>query len=120
MCAAGTSPDLMRTEVRGAAEVRPGDLVEIEKSSRSALLASVIVFGVPVAALVAGYFAGSWGAYVLGLSSSAQSAGIWAGLVLVGLSYLVIRAVERRVAGDERFTLRVAGVVKRQNKQEEE
>ncbi len=113
LCAAGASADLMRTEVPSAGEARAGDVVEVEKSPGTPLIASLIVFGVPVAALVVGYFAGSWGAYLLGLGRSAQAAGIWSGLALVGLSYLVVRGVERRVAGDERWQLQVTAIVKR-------
>jgi sigma-E factor negative regulatory protein RseC len=76
----------------------PGDRVRIVTESPSPATASLLVFGVPLAMLFAGYAAGAALAPVLGAARASQGIGIAGAALLFAASFGVLSLVSRRKA----------------------
>jgi sigma-E factor negative regulatory protein RseC len=76
-----------------------GDVVRIETEAPSAVKASLLVFGVPLALLFAGYAAGAALAPVLGAPHASQGIGIAGAALAFAASYGVLSLVSRRQKG---------------------
>ncbi|MDR1559592.1 MAG: SoxR reducing system RseC family protein [Clostridiales bacterium] len=73
------------------------DYVTLSLESRYFLSAALILYGVPLLALLAGTAAGYYGAESLGLSAISPIAGLITGIVLTGLTYFVIRLFDLKI-----------------------
>jgi positive regulator of sigma E activity len=76
-----------------------GDRVRIETEAPSPVRASLLVFGVPLASLFAGYAAGAALAPVLGAPRASQGIGIAGAALLFAASFGVLSLVSRRRTG---------------------
>jgi len=76
----------------------PGDRVRIETEAASPMSASLLVFGVPLVLLFAGYAAGAALAPVLGAPQASQGIGIAGAAILFIASFGVLSLVSRRRA----------------------
>ena len=76
----------------------PGDLVRIETAAPSPAAASLLVFGVPLVLLFAGYAAGAALAPVVGAPQASQGIGIAGAALLFAASFGVLSLVSRRRA----------------------
>jgi positive regulator of sigma E activity len=74
----------------------PGDLVRIETAAPSPAAASLLVFGVPLVLLFAGYAAGAALAPVVGAPQASQGIGIAGAALLFAASFGVLSLVSRR------------------------
>lgn len=89
--------------------VREGDTVEVELPEGARLLASAVAYGLPVAALVAGYVAGFLLGRTAGLDADAAGA-----LTAVGAAvgtFLAARRVSAAAIATERFRPRVRAII---------
>jgi sigma-E factor negative regulatory protein RseC len=89
----------MTTEVVDRLGVSPGDLVKISTEGASPLMASLILFGVPIALLFGGYAAGAAVARAAGLAAAAQGIGVAAAVLFLAGSFLLISFVSKRLPG---------------------
>lgn len=76
----------------------PGDRVRIETEGPSPVAASLLVFGVPLALLFAGYAAGAALAPALGVPQASQGIGIAGAAILFAASFGVLALASRRRA----------------------
>ncbi len=76
----------------------PGDLVRIETSTPSPVSASLLVFGVPLVLLFAGYGAGAALAPAVGAPQASQGIGIAGAALFFAASFGVLSLVSRRRA----------------------
>jgi sigma-E factor negative regulatory protein RseC len=74
----------------------PGDVVRIDTEGPSPVSASLLVFGVPLAMLFAGYAAGAALAPVVGAPQASQGIGIAGAALLFAASFGVLSLVSRR------------------------
>ncbi len=85
----------MTTEAIDGVGASPGDVVRISTEAVAPLTASLILFGLPLALLFAGYAAGSVVARAAGLPSLAQGLGIAGAALFLALSFLLVSLVNR-------------------------
>ncbi|MCL2397902.1 MAG: SoxR reducing system RseC family protein [Defluviitaleaceae bacterium] len=87
MCARGESDNemIMRAENLCGADV--GDFVEIELKEGALMKAVGIAYGIPLVAMIAGF--------AMGYAIAGETAAFVAGIILMGLTYLVIRMMEK-------------------------
>lgn len=76
----------------------PGDVVRIETDAPSPVKASLLVFGVPLALLFAGYAAGAALAPLVGAPQASQGIGIAGAALCFAASFGVLSLVSRRRA----------------------
>ena len=74
----------------------PGDVVRIDTEGPSPVSASLLVFGVPIAMLFAGYAAGAALAPMVGAPQASQGIGIAGAALLFAASFGVLSLVSRR------------------------
>lgn len=74
----------------------PGDRVRLETEAPSPVKASLLLFGLPLVLLFAGYAAGAALAPVLGAPQASQGFGIAGAAILFGASFGVLWLVSRR------------------------
>ena len=93
----------METRVGDARGVKVGDRVAVTLSKKSFLTASALAYVLPLAALLIGLFLG----YALG----GELAAILCGLVLCGLTYVLLHALNARFTKTRSFEPRMTKVV---------
>ena len=104
--------ELMVTEARNEAHARIGDSVRVEIEPKSILTAAFVVYTIPVIFFVLGYVVGRVLALLIGRPSVAEPLGVILAFVGFGLSFLVIREVDRRAAPTQRFKPVVREIVR--------
>ena len=87
ICARGRDESEMIMRARNACDASVGDFVEVELQEGALIKAVAIAYGIPFAALLAGFAAG----HLIGGEIAAFSAGI----LLMGAAYVVIRVLEK-------------------------
>lgn len=90
-------------EIDNTLGAQPGDTVSIELHGKSVFKASVIVYGIPLLALIAGAALGSvWGELYAALAAVLFSAG----------SFFILRALEPRFSRMNEFKPRMTDIIK--------
>lgn len=89
-------------EVSGEAQI--GDRVAVEMPDAKVLKISLIVYAVPLCFLIAGIAAGT-------LLFKSDLGGAAIGLILMALSYVVLRKVDHRLGGKDEYAIRLIAVV---------
>ena len=92
----------------------PGDRVRIETEAPSPMKASLLVFGVPLLMLFAGYAAGAALAPALGAPQASQGIGIAGAALLFAASFVVLSLVSRRRAAGSAGQSAIVEVLDRQ------
>lgn len=87
----------MVTEAENSAGAQVGDAVRLEFNPRAALTAVLIVFGLPLAALLFGAIIAAVVADQMGYQNHSQLLSIGVGAILFFLTFIPIRAYDRRV-----------------------
>lgn len=98
-------------EVYNPVGAAKGQLVRLEAKDAEMLLAAFLLYLLPLAALLAGLFAGRNIALVRGLTGSADMWGLGLGLILMAATFLMLRLQEKRLAKGKRFKAVIAAVV---------
>lgn len=101
-CFAGFSESTMLLEVKNAYSAKIGDSVLIELPDKGFFAASMIMYLFPLAAALAGFFAGGAVSDILGFAL---------GVLLLLVSYLIIRANEGKLKRLPLFSPFIAGVI---------
>jgi sigma-E factor negative regulatory protein RseC len=97
-CLYQESGHFMVADVVDRVGTAPGDRVRIETEGPSPVKASLLVFGVPLLMLFAGYAAGAALAPALGAPQASQGIGIAGAALLFAASFGVLSLVSRRRA----------------------
>ncbi len=101
---AGNSHEIkeMKVEVDNPIGATAGQTVKLEMGESHLVLASLIIYVLPILGLIGGYFIGSWfGSHFLILSEN--SAGIAGSFLLFFLVFLIIRLFNFKIEGNEGF-----------------
>jgi YHS domain-containing protein/positive regulator of sigma E activity len=85
----------------------PGDMVTIETEVGASVLAAALVFAVPIAGLICGYFLGR--AY-----RGTEAGGAVGAVCLLVLSVIALALIDRRVLKPRRFMPRITSVTRRE------
>ena len=95
-CLYQDSGHFMVADVVDRVGTSPGDLVRLETEAASPVKASLLIFGVPLVLLFAGYAAGAALAPVLGAPQASQGIGIAGAAIFFAASFVVLSLVSRR------------------------
>lgn len=87
--------------------LQPGDLVWVRMEKSGFLRAAFLLYLVPLVFFFGGYAAGDYLFSLLGLSGLGEAGGALAGFSLMALTFLVIRKLDRRLAGTGRYRLEI-------------
>lgn len=96
-CIAGLSSEEMILKVKNQCDARKNDWVNIELEDGYAIKAMFIMYGIPLVFLLAGVFAGYYGAGALGFQRFQEITATGCGALGVFLAFLCIRAKDRRM-----------------------
>jgi len=96
----------MMTEAINSKGARPGDVVRIEMEPTSTLSAAFLLYIFPVVALFLGYALGAW-------TTGEEGYGILAGLVMLALSFVLLRTLNPLLTRSRRFKPVVVEIVQR-------
>lgn len=88
----------------------PGDRVEIAMGDTMVLKASAVVYAIPLLFLLIGAALGYVFSPALGIGSKDLAAAL-CGLVFTAFSYIVVRAVDRRIAGRRGYMPRMTRIL---------
>jgi sigma-E factor negative regulatory protein RseC len=98
-CLMSDSAKYMLAEVENKAGASLGDEVRISTAGATPLKATLLLFGLPLVLLFAGYAAGSALAGILGRAASAEGFGIAAGALFFAGSFGLIALINKAVSG---------------------
>lgn len=86
-----------------------GNMVELEMGAKPILFSAFIVYLVPLISLIAGYFIGS--SWFSSLAANSEIAGILGSVVSFFLSFLILRAFDKKVGSKSYFHPKITRVV---------
>lgn len=95
-CDFGLQSDEMRVTAQNACGALPGDTVRVELRTESFLSAALILYGIPLAGMLAGFTVGHYLGIWLELAQFAALTGFGGGLVMAALAYAFIKKSEPR------------------------
>jgi len=95
--------DKMFIEVENRVGAEVGDKVSLDVNSKSLLIAFSTVFMIPLFFLISGFFLGNFLANLTDVGISPQSFGFVMSLVFLGLSYLLIKKIDEKMALNNQF-----------------
>lgn len=90
-------------EVSNLIGAREGEFVKIALESKRVVLASIIVYIIPVIALVMAMYTAQQGAINAGHGESAELIGIIAGLGAMALVFGILRALDKKIEQTRKF-----------------
>ncbi len=88
------------TKLDGA---QPGDRVAVELPEGTLLKAALIAYGIPLVLLIAGLYIGGLLPEKTGLQISKDLCSVICGLLLAGISYLILHLTEKKRSASGRF-----------------
>jgi sigma-E factor negative regulatory protein RseC len=92
-----------------------GDFVEVDMETMDFLSAVILVYLLPLVALVAGIFAGYYGVLLAGVSDrTAQGIGGVVGILAAALSYLFIKTKEEKLKSTKKYKPIISGIVEKE------
>lgn len=97
-CTLSKDESVMLASVPNTLGVKEGDRVKLEISSSQLLLASLVVYLIPVLFLVGGYFLGAFLFSPL-LLTAEQGTGILTAFLMLIVSFLAVKAIENKQKG---------------------
>ena len=111
LCSQTGGGETIMHDVRDPLGVTVGDLVDVVIPDTIRSRAAIAVFIAPVAALLVGYLAG----FLLGrwLGLTPDIAGLVVGLASANIAFVGVRAAERRLKLNDRFSPRVSAIISR-------
>lgn len=95
-CSHGHKSEEMILEADNLCNAKIGDWVGIDLAYSDFLRATLIMYGLPLLALLLGFFAGYFGAYKLGYDAIKEPVGIISAFLLMGTTFLLIRSREEK------------------------
>lgn len=111
MChALGSQTSEMEVEVLNERRARPGDVVEISVPSHSLLKSTMVVYVVPVCALIGGLFAGLKIASIIGVENPSLLGFICAMVSMLG-AFLFVRWFDRKASKNTDYMPRITNVL---------
>ncbi len=99
-------------EVYNEAGAKEGDDVEVEMENNNFLNASLIVYGIPLLALILGILLGYFAYPVLGLGKPNEIVTVLTGFIFTAVSYMLIRHFEPHFKENDRFKPVIKHIVK--------
>ncbi len=102
---------MIEVDARNLVNAESGDRVKLEISARSVLMASFIVYVVPLIGLFLGYYVFSGMAKIIGYAARADAIGGVAGVTILVLSFLIARWYDRKLTNEQRFHLEITRIV---------
>lgn len=110
-CLGSSNADKMLTEARNLVSASVGDEVYLEVESRNVLLASMIVYIIPLFSMILGYLLGSFCVARLLDPHNAEAGGITLGFVGFVGSYFFIGVIDKRISKTAQFDPVITGIV---------
>ena len=104
---------VMITQAENSAGAQVGDTVRLEFDPGAALTAALVVFGLPLLALLLGVILTTVVADRMGYQNRSQLLSIGVGAVLFFLTFIPIRAYDRRVKRTGSHNIAVVEILKR-------
>ena len=96
LCESGGRPNERVLQVKNSGKVNVGDMVEVKIPSQTIIKTSVMIFILPIVALIFGYLGGSYIGSKLGFDNGIFS--ILVGIFFILLSLTSIRLFDRKMA----------------------
>ena len=103
--------DSMRVELPNRLGAGVGDSVRVSMSGKSLVSASVLAYVIPLALFLAGV--------LIGVQFS-ELAGIVLGILFCGVSFFVLRAVERKIGPTKRYEPVMTEIIERKEEEKHE
>lgn len=101
----------MRVELENRCGAKVGDSVRVSMSGRTLVSASVLAYVIPLALFLCGI--------LIGVQFS-ELMGIVLGILFCGVSFFVLRAVEKRIKPTKRFEPVMTGIIERKEEEKHE
>ncbi len=109
--------DFVEAEVTDRLGVGPGDHVCIETEGVNPVKASLLLFGVPLVLLFAGYAVGALLAPLVGLAGAREGLGIGGAALFFAASFAILLPISRRQSGTMVTRSEIVEVLERQASQ---
>lgn len=112
---AGDSHEIqdMEVEVTDTLGVSKGQLVRLEMDKKPLLLASLIMYLVPLLGLIGGYFIGIRAGTVF-TAISGEATGILGSFIFFFLTFIILKFVDKRIENNSNYQPRITAIVEQE------
>jgi sigma-E factor negative regulatory protein RseC len=111
VCYMAADQKKMLTEALNLAHAGIGDCVYLELESKNILIASLVVYVLPLVFLILGYLVGAFFTSIFFGQQFAEAGGIGLGFVCLAFSYFIIKLVDKRISKITKFQPIITKVV---------
>lgn len=112
ICHVGTDAKKMLTEAVNLAHADIGEDVYIELEPKNILVASFVVYVLPLFFLIIGYLVGMSFTSFIVRQNLAEVGGIITGFLALVFSYMIIRTIDKRISKAKRFEPIITEVIR--------
>lgn len=112
---AGDSHEIekMEIEVDDNLGVRKGQIVRLEMGEKPLLIASFIIYLIPLLGLIGGYFIGAKiGAELI--NNSRELSGILGSVLFFFLTFIILKYIDRRIGNNSSYHPRITAIVEQE------
>ena len=103
--------DEIEVEVDNPINAKNGQKVKIEMEEQALVIASLIIYIIPLICLILGYFIGLYFMGFIGANPS-EGAGIIGSLLFLGLSFSLIKIIDRFLSKKKKYHPRIKEIIK--------
>ncbi len=111
-CSGGCSQNFSIVDVKNSLGASKGDKVEVGIGEKSLYKMTALVYGFPLVMLLAGVIFGNSFFSGLGLGNP-EAYAIILGLLLLAVSYSVLRSVDKKLSKDKDYSLKMIKILER-------
>jgi len=103
--------DEIEVTVNNPIGAKRGQMVKIEMGEQPLVIASLIIYIIPLISLIIGYFASQSFMQILGFTPT-EGSGIIGSLVFLGLSFLLIKSIDRFLGRKKEYNPIIKEIIK--------
>ncbi len=109
-CGGGCSVPVTRVRIKNSLGAEKGDLVEVKLQTKFVMQFAFIVYIIPLVMLIAGTAFGISIFKSMGIINY-ESLGFLTGLVLLGVSFIFLRQVDKRIKNSDRLKFEMVRII---------
>ncbi|MBZ4646621.1 MAG: sigma-E factor negative regulatory protein RseC [Petroclostridium sp.] len=107
----GCAPTSLTVKASNEVNAKVGQMVKIDTSTSNVLLAAFGVYIVPIVLLIATYMTVYGYITLNSLPIDAEFMGIIAGLIVLVISFIIIRFIDKKLAKSNKFELKIKKII---------
>lgn len=108
----GCESTSLTVEAENSVNASVGQFVKIDSSTKGVMFAAFITYIIPAILLIASYAAAFYTLISKGYSKSAELIGVVVGLAVLGLYFLILKAMDKKLVKNKGLVIKIVQIIK--------